>query len=178
MVFKKRKFSDTNERIARYLMFKVNYTGEWGITMDDNPKLIEGSLFVDGRGELGFVNDFNMSPIKRFYTVTNHQVGFVRAWHGHKNEAKYVMVVDGVAMIGIVKIDDFDDPSYIVPDIYILSSKKPAILYIPPGYANGFKTLTVDTKLIFFSTCTLKESKDDDYRWSKDKWDCWEIKER
>jgi len=59
----------------------------------DQPKIIEGGLSVDDRGQLSCVNgfDFKDSKIRRFYTVSNHQQGFVRAWHGHKFESKYVM---------------------------------------------------------------------------------------
>ena len=57
------------------------------------PRVIEGGRSVDDRGEVGFINDFDLAEAKRFYTVTNHQAGFVRAWHGHRNEAKYVTVL-------------------------------------------------------------------------------------
>ena len=45
------------------------------------PQLIEGGLAVDDRGEVGFINDFNFDRVKRFYWVSNHISGFIRAWH-------------------------------------------------------------------------------------------------
>ena len=51
------------------------------------PVIIEGGLAVDDRGELMFANDFGMESVRRFYTVSNHNSGFVRAWHAHKQEA-------------------------------------------------------------------------------------------
>ena len=63
-------------------------------------------------------------------------------------------------------------------DKFVLTAKNPSILYIPSGYANGFKTLSTDTKIIFFSTSTLKDSVDDDYRFEAYKWNPWEIVER
>ena len=57
----------------------------------DAPWLIEGGLAVDDRGIVSFVNDFDFAGVKRFYMVSNHKAGFVRAWHAHKHEAKYVM---------------------------------------------------------------------------------------
>ena len=45
---------------------------------------MRGGVAVDDRGEVGFVNDFTFSGVKRFYTVANHSDGFVRAWHGHR----------------------------------------------------------------------------------------------
>ena len=145
----------------------------------EKPFIIEGGLAVDDRGELMFINNFNMDKVKRFYVVSNHKKGFVRAWHGHKKEEKYVTIIEGVALISTVKIDDWEDPSIDLNiDKFVLSSKKPSILYIPSGYANGFKTLSENSKLIFFSNSTIDESIDDDYRYDAYKWNPWEILER
>ena len=143
------------------------------------PLIINGDLSVDDRGELAFVNQFNMESVKRFYVVSNHKQGFIRAWHAHKIESKYVFIVDCSALISTVQIDDWDNPSSdLTVDKFVLSAKKPSILYIPSGYANGFKTLSTDTKIIFFSTSTLKDSIDDDYRFDAYKWNPWGIVER
>ena len=140
------------------------------------PFIINGDLSADDRGELMFVNQFNMELVKRFYVVSTHKQGFIRAWHAHKIESKYVFVVNGTALISIVQIDDWDNPSSsLMVEKFVLTAKKPSILYIPSGYANGFKTLSTDTKIIFFSTSTLKESIEDDYRFDACKWNPWEI---
>lgn len=145
----------------------------------EEPRLIQGDLAVDDRGEVGFVNEFHFEGIKRFYTVANHRQGFVRAWHGHRREAKYVMAVSGAAVVGVVRVDDWERPSKSAPvQRFVLSSTKPAVLFIPAGYANGFMSLTEDTKLIFFSTSTLEESKGDDIRFGARHWDIWSIEER
>jgi len=143
------------------------------------PELIKGGLAVDDRGIVSFVNDFNFIGIKRFYAVENHRKGFVRAWHAHKNEAKYVMAIKGSALICAVEIDNWDNPSK-DNQVYrfVLSDRSPAVLFIPPGYANGFMSLTDDTKLIFFSTADLNESLNDDYRYDSRYWDPWKIEER
>ena len=145
----------------------------------DKPLLIEGGLSVDDRGSVAFVNAFGFEGVKRFYVVANHRTGFVRAWHGHRREGKYVMAVVGAASVGAVKIDNWEHPSKDLPIYrYILSAEKPAVLYIPPGYANGFMTLTADAKLIFFSTAALEESQGDDIRYDAYYWNAWEIVER
>jgi len=143
------------------------------------PRLLEGGLAVDDRGAVGFVNDFDFSGVNRFYTVTNHRAGFVRAWHAHRHEAKYVTVLQGAAIIGAVKIDDWENPSQ-ESEVYryVLSSSKPAVVYIPAGYANGFMSLTKDALLVFFSTATLEESRGDDVRYDARYWDIWEVIER
>ena len=143
------------------------------------PRLIQGDSAVDDRGVLQFANDFHFEGVKRFYLVSNHKVGFVRAWHAHRHEAKYVAVVDGAAIVAAVAIDDWDNPSKNRQiHRFVLSADKPAVLYIPTGYANGFMSLTEDTKLIFFSTRTLEESRGDDIRYDARYWDPWQVIER
>jgi len=129
----------------------------------EKPKLIDGGVFVDDRGPLRFVNEFDFKGVKRFYQVENHERGFIRAWHGHKKEGKYVYVPKGSAWIGLIDMDD--NKGHIQEgEKYVLSSDTPKILYIPPGYYNGFQTLEENTILLFFSTTTIEESKGDDYR--------------
>ena len=145
----------------------------------NKPKLIQGGIAVDDRGSLSFINDFDFGGVKRFYMVENHQQGFVRAWHAHKKEMKYVMVVAGSALIGAVKIDNWENPSKDTqPEKFILSDRKPSVLHIPAGYANGFMSLTADTKIIFFSSSSLDESMGDDFRYSAQYWDIWQIEQR
>ena len=143
------------------------------------PRLIEGETRVDDRGELLFLNDFSFDDVKRFYVVSNHQAGFVRAWHAHRHETKYVLVLQGAAIVGAVHIDDWKTPSRDNEvHRFVLSAAKPAVLYLPPGFANGFKCLTADTKVTFFSTATIEESKDDDVRFDASYWDIWDVVER
>ena len=147
--------------------------------METEPRLIEGGLAVDDRGELGFVNDFNFAGVKRFYRVTNHRQGFVRAWHAHRHEAKYVTLMAGAAIVAAVKIDNWDKPSKEAKvHRHVLSARKPAVLYIPAGYANGFMSLSNDTVMVFFSTATVEESRGDDIRYDARHWDIWHVTER
>ena len=139
------------------------------------PRLIEGNLSSDTRGEVGFVNDFRFEGVKRFYTVTNHAKGFVRAWHGHKKEAKYVTVIQGAALIAAVKVNNWQAPSKDSKIYsYAVSSRKPAVVHIPGGYVNGFMSLTQDAKVMFFSTATLEESLKDDIRYDARYWNPWD----
>jgi dTDP-4-dehydrorhamnose 3,5-epimerase len=143
------------------------------------PELLQGGLAVDDRGEVGFVNDFDFDGVRRFYTVSNHAAGFVRAWHGHRREGKYVMAVAGAALVACVEIDDWDNPS---PDLevhrYTLDATAPSVLEVPPGYANGAMSLLPDTKLAYFSDASLEESLEDDVRYPARHWDPWRVLER
>lgn len=143
--------------------------------------LIEGGVAVDDRGFLQFANTFNFENVKRFYCVTNFSETIIRAFHGHKNEAKYVLVLSGSAIVCAVKIDNFNKPSKKLKiERFMLSAKKPAVLFIPAGYANGFRSLEQDTKVIFFSSSSAEESKNDDFRFAFDYWGkkIWEVENR
>jgi len=141
--------------------------------------LIEGGLAVDDRGAVGFVNDFDFNGVKRFYMVTNHRAGFVRAWHAHRREAKYITVLRGSAVVGAVKIDNWENPSRnSTVSRYVLTAQKPSVLYIPAGHANGLMSLTDDTIIVVFSTATVEESRNDDFRYDARYWDIWQVIER
>ena len=145
----------------------------------DTVKLIEGAVTVDDRGVVSFVNAFDFAGVKRFYAVENHAEAFVRAWHGHRNEAKYVHVARGSAIVCAVEIDNWDTPSPGLPVLrFVLSAKKPSVLYVPAGYANGFMSLSRDTLVYFFSTAGLEESRSDDVRYDARYWDPWTVRER
>ena len=145
----------------------------------DEPTLIRGGLAADDRGGVSFVNDFAFSGVKRFYMVENHQRGFVRAWHAHKKEGKYALAVKGAALVCAVKIDDWTHPSKnSTVHRYVLDARTPAVLAIPPGFANGFMSLTDDAKIMFFTTSSLEESQSDDYRFDARHWDPWHVVER
>lgn len=145
----------------------------------ESPRLIAGRLAVDDRGEVSFVNDFDFVGVKRFYAVANHRAGFVRAWHGHQKEAKYVTMARGAMLVCSVAVDDWRNPSRDLEiQRFVLSESAPAVLYIPPGHAHGTMSLTERAKAIFFSTATLQESQQDDFRFPARTWDPWLVTER
>lgn len=134
------------------------------------PIVYEGKLHRDSRGSIRFVNNFTFSNIKRFYEV-EHTETIPRAFHGHLKEEKYVFVTRGSVLFCIVKLDNPQNPSKKnIVHKYYLDSKHPKILYIPPGYANGFKVIDKLSRVMFFSTFSVEESMNDDYRISHDYW--------
>lgn len=140
--------------------------------MSSKIKKIVGDLYADDRGFLRFVNDFSFKDVKRFYQVENHRKGYIRAWHGHLRESKYVYVSKGTALVGAVNLENEEISKF------TLTSQSPSILHIPSGFANGFMTLEENTIIMFFSTSTLQESQGDDIRFDYDKWNIWEEKYR
>ena len=146
--------------------------------------VITGGVAYDDRGALAYFNDLDLGAlgVRRMYMVTNNDACNIRAWHGHMNEGKYVVVIEGSAIIAAVPMVDETLP-YVAGDSdygrgtpyrhrlrfseterFVVSAKLPKIIYIPPGMANGTRTLESNTKLMFLSTSTLEQSKGDDYR--------------
>lgn len=147
--------------------------------MSANLRLLTGAVNVDDRGAVRHVNGFTFDGVRRFYVVENHRAGLVRAWHGHRREAKYVTVLTGAALVAAVPIDDWAKPRLDAPvERFVLSAASPSVLFIPPGHANGFMSLTGDARLAFFSTATLEESRADDIRFPARTWNPWDVEER
>jgi dTDP-4-dehydrorhamnose 3,5-epimerase-like enzyme len=141
-------------------------------------KTINGGIAVDDRGSLRFINEFDpmVAGVRRFYQVENHRRGYIRAFHGHVKEAKYVYVASGSALIALAPLEKKSDQCvYTKTEVkkFVLSASLPKVLYIPPGYFNGFMNLEENTKVFFFSTSTIDESKGDDIRLPYDYWNVW-----
>ena len=138
------------------------------------PQLIKGNQHSDQRGTLSFINDFDMSPIKRMYTIEHPSTDIVRAWQAHKLESKYFKCIRGRFLIAAVAIDDWDNPSpELQSQTFILEAQNTEVLYIPGGYANGFKALDTESQLLVFSDSDLEAAKDDQYRFEEQLWMDW-----
>ncbi|WP_417619717.1 dTDP-4-dehydrorhamnose 3,5-epimerase family protein [Oceanihabitans sediminis] len=138
------------------------------------PEIIIGNQHKDHRGTLSFINDFDLSHIKRMYTITHESVDVIRAWQGHRIESKYFKCIKGRFLVSIVAIDDWEAPSEnLKPELYILDAKKTEVLHVPSGYANGFKALDVDSELLVFSNLDLESAKNDQYRFDQNLWLDW-----
>lgn len=136
--------------------------------MSDEPKILNGGKAVDDRGSVSFVNEFDFAGVVRFYQVENHEIGYIRAWHGHRKEGKYVYVASGAALVGTVHLESEKVSKF------VLSADTPKVLWVPPNHANGFMNLRDNTVIIFFSTATIEETRGDDIRFAYNKWDIWQ----
>ena len=135
------------------------------------PKLVKGNFFEDNRGKIDFVNDFDLSPIKRMYFTSHYNVNTVRAWQGHKVEKRWFFCVKGSFTVKAIVIDDWENPSKELKiHTFILKENKPEVLLIPNGCVNGFKALEEDSKLMILSDYSFNEIEDDQVRFKPDKW--------
>lgn len=138
--------------------------------------IVIGNRFCDDRGYLSFINDLDLSKYKRFYTVENHKCGFIRAWHGHKEESKAVICLKGAALISLVPLDTPQSEKN-APFSVTLTGNSPKAVIIPAGYYNGAMNLTDDCMLMYMSDKSLGESHGDDYRqpWDYFGKEVWEV---
>tara|TARA_B110000238_G_C16131019_1_gene441432 strand:- start:580 stop:1017 length:438 start_codon:yes stop_codon:yes gene_type:complete len=143
------------------------------------PKIIEGNRIFDNRGSVQFNNDLKFQKIKRFYVVHNYSKNFVRAWHGHLKEEKYISCTKGTFQISAVQLDNIKKPGKKNKIFsFIVNENDNKFVHIPKGYANGTMSFEDNSKLLIFSTSDLNESINDDYRYESTYWDPWIIHER
>ncbi|WP_291285043.1 WxcM-like domain-containing protein [Flavobacterium sp.] len=143
------------------------------------PKIIQGSNFSDNRGVISFVNDFKFQDIERFYIISNSEENPIRAWQGHKLDAKNFYCLSGSFRIYFVKIDDWDNPSKELSiEAFFVSEFDSKIVHIPAGYANAIESLSSNSKLISFSTLSLENLDGDDVRYPFDYWSLTDFKDK
>ena len=144
-----------------------------------DPKLINGNRLYDNRGSLRFSNDLEFKKIKRFYMVNNYNKNFIRAWHGHLNEEKYIGCIKGTFQISAVRIDNIKKPSKKNKiHNFFLNESNNNFVFIPKGFANGSMSLEENSELLIFSTSSINESLKDDVRYNSQYWNPWKINYR
>ena len=139
--------------------------------MKNKPSIIKGDFFEDNRGRLDFVNDFDLSPVKRFYFTTNLEINKFRGWQGHKIEKRWFYCVKGSFRVELIKMDNWENPSNDLRiEAYDLKEGEPKVLYVPSGYLNGFLSLEENSKMMILSDHVFGALKDDEYRFASNKW--------
>ena len=122
-------------------------------------RLIKGGRHADARGSLRFCNDFDLSEVKRFYTVSNSAAEPRRGWIMHKRETKWFFPLFGVTTIKIESANHCTPK----PLHYTLEAQNPQVLCVPP---NNWFCIEQDgaAEVQVFSNCRVGEFKDDDFR--------------
>lgn len=132
---------------------------------------IFGNIHTDARGQVCFINDFDMAPIKRVYQIKHTNLDLVRAWQGHQKESKWFYCPKGSYTINCVQPDSWDNPSGSeIVYSFTLSQEQPQILCVPYGFATGIKANLPDSILLIYSDLSLKESINDDFRFPLSTW--------
>jgi dTDP-4-dehydrorhamnose 3,5-epimerase-like enzyme len=128
--------------------------------------IIKGGAATDHRGQIRFVNDFDMSKVKRFYIIKNSDTELVRGWRAHRIEQRWFYVLTGSFELHVIKIDNWERPSRdLTIERIILKSDKLEVIHLPEGYGTAFKALVPDSELLVFADHGVDNAKDDDYVW-------------
>lgn len=134
------------------------------------PKIIQGGVHKDDRGQLKHFNDFDLSAIKRVYIINPLKDQF-RGWQAHQREGKWFYCSKGSIKIFLVKVDHWEKPSKDLEiEIHSLTADDPKVIVVPGGYASGFLATKSESELTVYSDFGLEESKSDDFRFDGDYW--------
>ncbi|GEM62173.1 sugar epimerase [Sphingobacterium faecium NBRC 15299] len=130
---------------------------------------IQGGIAQDERGGIRFVNDFDMTPIKRFYIIKNVDTTLIRGWRGHRIEQRWFYALSGSFSVDIVKIDDWENAS---PNLevknFVLNATDLQVLYISAGYATAIRALEEGSELLVHSDYPVSHASEDNYTYPVD----------
>ncbi|MGV6945616.1 WxcM-like domain-containing protein [Sphingobacterium kyonggiense] len=130
---------------------------------------IQGGIAKDQRGQIRFVNDFDMSLVKRFYIIKNADLDLVRGWRAHRIEQRWFYVLSGSFAIDIVKIDNWDNASQdLEVKKVILNSSDNQVLHLSTGYGTAFQALETNSEILVFSDYGIENATNDDYTYPLD----------
>ncbi len=137
-------------------------------------KVINGEIFRDQRGQISSLNAFRFPGVERFYFIHHPDTSVIRGWHAHQHEKKWFYCVKGAFTVGLVEIDNWENPS---PDLkaqkYHLTEQESRIICVPEGYANCIKASIPGSILLVFSGKTLPEAYSDSWRYDSKLWITW-----
>ena len=127
-------------------------------------KNIQGGIAKDHRGQIRFVNDFDMSKVKRFYIIRNTDLDLIRGWRAHRIEQRWFYVLSGSFKIDIVEIDNWDQASNnLAVKTEIFKSEDNKVLHLSSGYGTAFQALEEGSELLVFSDFGIENAPKDDY---------------
>lgn len=130
---------------------------------------IAGGIAKDYRGQIKFVNDFDMSLVKRFYIIKNSDTELVRGWRAHQIEQRWFYVLSGSFSVDIVRIDNWENPSLdLAVEKKIISSIDLQILHVPSGYGTAFRALEPNSELLVYADYGIENASNDDHTYPLD----------
>ena len=121
---------------------------------------------ADERGFLMEILREDDAIFQRFgqvYVSLNYP-GVVRAWHYHRLQTDYFVVVKGMAKVVLYDARD-DSPTKGEVQEFFLGENNPMLLSVPIGVMHGYKTIGVEPALLLnFPTKIYDRDDPDEYR--------------
>ncbi len=136
---------------------------------------VETKQLVRHADERGFLMELLRSDDPIFtkfgqcYVSLNYP-GVIRAWHYHKKQDDYFVVVKGMCKVGLFDMRE-DSPTRGEASALYLGENNSIVLKIPAGVAHGYKTVGVEPSLLVnFPTQVYNPEQPDEYRlpWNTD----------
>lgn len=136
---------------------------------------------VDDRGyliEIIRATDPHFTKFGQVYLVGNFATGTIRAFHKHEALWDWFFISHGSAKF--VLVDDREDsPTYKEQDVYVVSSRNPGLIVVPPGVYHGWLSLEDDTQMISTASEVYNREEPDEVRIAPDSFgDVWTVKGR
>tara|TARA_B110000902_G_C13880162_1_gene426369 strand:- start:181 stop:594 length:414 start_codon:yes stop_codon:yes gene_type:complete len=130
------------------------------------PNIIKGDLFKDNRGKLLSCNQFDMSHVKRMYSIENTNSNYIRGWKGHKIETRWFFATKGSIIINTILISDLEKAHPLpVINTFKLNEDNLNVLEVPPGFATSIKQYSNGDRICVFADYEIGVSDDEDLRW-------------
>lgn len=130
---------------------------------------IKGGVAKDQRGQIRYVNDFDMSLVKRFYIIKNADTNLIRGWRAHRVEQRWFYILSGSFSIDIVAINNWIEPNPESPIINLkLDPNDMSVLHVPKGYGTSFRALEENSEVLVYADYPLSHAPMDDYTWPID----------
>lgn len=137
-------------------------------------KIIQGEIFQDHRGQISSLNEFHFDGVKRCYVIHHPDKSVVRGWNGHQREKKWFYSIKGSFALGLVEIDNWDNPSKnLKAEVYELSDCESKIICVPEGYANCIKAREDGSILLVLSDKSIEEASSDSWKYDSLRWVDW-----
>lgn len=138
--------------------------------------LIKPKVYLDDRGF--FMESYRDEEFKKLGLPTefrqeNHSKSAINVLRGlhfqwNKPQGKMIRVVSGKAVF--VEVDIRPNSPTLYQNVMIeLTSDNPMILWVPPGFANGFLSLSEGMQIIYKCTETYNPKGEESIRWNDPK---------
>lgn len=126
------------------------------------PHILKGAKHTDHRGRITYNNDFDLSRVKRIYTIENWNTETIRGWQGHKIERRWFSAIQGSFEIRLIQIDNWENPSRNCKMfIFELKGEELDVVNVPKGYVSSIQALQPNSKLLVMADYFLGEVKDE-----------------
>jgi dTDP-4-dehydrorhamnose 3,5-epimerase len=135
------------------------------------PFIIQGNKHTDAKGDIGFVNEFDMKEVRRFYRIRNSDSQLKRGWRGHKIEQRWLSVLSGAFNVQVIKIDSWENPAKRLQSQSYHLINDNSVLHVPKGYATCIEALEPNSEMILFADSLIEDAKKDDYLFPVDYFD-------